>query len=272
MQQIDARRLWRADFLDAVRLLGGAAARLPYGALDPVLCGTGAAALYTGEFWAAGALEVRAADARVLGAELMALGCRWSECAPHAVRGFWHSKLDVAITIIDDLQAVTPGERANILTVTPEAKGAVGFAEPGLQVIGIEDLIVEHILCWLEQGAPAGDALMMIQMLIGLGEAGVCGRFRAAYLHRRLAWQTDGEVVLEPSLDYRLETRARRAISLAEMQVVIATWRACYGLSFGAADRRIRNRNGSQERGGRRPVTAANIIPFAAAPLGRWSP
>lgn len=202
----------------------------------------------------------------------MALGCQWSERPPHAVRGYWHPELDVAITITDDLQAVTPGERANILTVTLGAEGAAGLAEPGLQVIGIEDLIVEHIPCWLGQGAPAGDALMMIQILVGLGEAGACGRFRAAYLHRRLAWQTNGEVVLEPSPDYRLETRARRAISLAEMQAVIATWRACYGLSFGAADRQVHNRNGSPERGGRGPVTAANIIPFATAPLGRWFP
>jgi len=39
MQHPFDQALWRANFIDALRLVGEAAARLPVGASDPILCG-----------------------------------------------------------------------------------------------------------------------------------------------------------------------------------------------------------------------------------------
>ena len=78
MQHPFDQALWRASFIDALRLVGEAAARLPVGASDPILCGEFAVELYTGGLWATDDLELYVVQPRLLTAELFAVGFRWS--------------------------------------------------------------------------------------------------------------------------------------------------------------------------------------------------
>ncbi|MGA9866555.1 MAG: hypothetical protein WBQ75_08955 [Acetobacteraceae bacterium] len=265
-----------------MQVLGRAAARLPYGVPDPVLCGAAAVALYTGAFRSACALDVRA-DARALNAELMVFGFHWRERPPDGARGLWHPELELGIDITEGVGTLTPAERSNILTVTLDA-GASEAPEPRLRVIGIEDLIVARIVRWLGQGARHGEASTVIQMLVGLGRAGIGGRLRAGYLQRRLACETADEVVLDlPTIRDGYDAGEPRATSLTAMRAVIAAWRARCGLSFddaapgdrGSSSSRgspISNRNETRRRGGERPresLVGENIVPFGVAQPGR---
>jgi hypothetical protein len=72
------RTVWRASFIDALHLVGAAAARLPVGATDPVLCGEAAVELYTGGLWATDDLDLHVTQPRLLIAELFAMGFRWT--------------------------------------------------------------------------------------------------------------------------------------------------------------------------------------------------
>ena len=78
MQHSYDKTLWRARFTDALQLIGEAAARLPVGASDPILCGESAVELYTGGLWATDDLELYIAQPRLLTAELFAVGFRWT--------------------------------------------------------------------------------------------------------------------------------------------------------------------------------------------------
>jgi hypothetical protein len=99
---------------------------------------------------------------------------------------------------------------------------------------------------------------------------------RAGYLHRRLAWETRGEVVLEDLLPDRAgeDDAASRIISLTRMQALINAWRARRGFSF---DRprlqfsRERRQQGARQmpsdddewgRAGGPRASAANVIPL----------
>ena len=64
-------------------------------------------------------------------------------------------------------------------------------------------------------------------MLGELGRNGVGGRLRSGYLHRRLAWETCGEVVFEDLWPDRAGEAepAPRMISLTRMQALINGWR-----------------------------------------------
>ena len=64
MQHVSTGTIWRVNFVNALRSLGMAVARLPFGVPDPVICGTTAVELYTGGLWSISNLEVLAADAR----------------------------------------------------------------------------------------------------------------------------------------------------------------------------------------------------------------
>ena len=282
MQLHDEGPPWRANFVGALQVLAKAAARLPYGVPDPVLCGAAAMALYTGGFWPACALEVRA-DARALNAELIALGFYWRERPPHGVQGLWHPELELGIDIVESAGSLAPAERSNLLTVTLDADGS-DTREKRLRVIGIEDLITTQIVRWLGQGARHGEASTAIQMLVGLGQAGIGGRFRAGYLHRRLARETAGEVVLDlPAIRSGCVGGEPRATSLATMRALIATWRALCGLSFDSAALRdrawwsgscgspINDRNEMRRVGdiAGKSLMVANVIPFGAARPGR---
>jgi hypothetical protein len=51
MHEPDAPDFWRKDFVAALRLIGSAAARLPFGVPEPVLGGLAAMELYSGGLW-----------------------------------------------------------------------------------------------------------------------------------------------------------------------------------------------------------------------------
>ena len=87
---LDDHALWRDNFVGALQLLGLAAARLPVGVPDPILCGASAVALYTGDLWPVDELQVIAADTRPLTAELFAAGFRWTQRPLYLGRGLWH--------------------------------------------------------------------------------------------------------------------------------------------------------------------------------------
>ena len=96
---------WRANFLDALRLLGQAVTRLPFGIPDPVLGGAAAVELYTGSLWPAATLELLTVAAGPLIAELFAVGFRWGRPG-HASGGVWHPKLQTGIEIAEHRAAM----------------------------------------------------------------------------------------------------------------------------------------------------------------------
>jgi hypothetical protein len=87
MAHTEDQARWRGSFLQALQIVGKAAARLPLGVPDPVLCGGSAVDLYTGGLWAPPEVELLAAQPRPVRAELMALGFHWTERPPHGERG-----------------------------------------------------------------------------------------------------------------------------------------------------------------------------------------
>src|SRR5271165_83053 len=113
MHEPDAPDSWRKDFVAALRLIGSAAARLPYGVPDPVLGGQAAIELYSGGFWPpTRQVELLTADARRLQAELMETGFRPDECSPTDARNLWHPTIDRGVSI-----AVRPPVDANVVAV-----------------------------------------------------------------------------------------------------------------------------------------------------------
>jgi hypothetical protein len=90
-------------------------------------------------------------------------------------------------------------EQSNTMTVTIDV-GPTGPAQTklvSLKVVGIEDLLVEQVGGWLRDRAAVGEAAAKLQALVGLARERVGGPLRAGYLQRRLAWETDGQVVYE---------------------------------------------------------------------------
>src|SRR3954454_20645769 len=127
----------RANFIGTLGLLGQAVMRQPYGVPDPVLCGDSAVELYTGGLCTADCLEVFAADARSLTAELFAAGFRWTQ--RRIGRGLWHPDLRIGMNIIE---MVAPGGLADLLnqlTVVIDLghTGPAGGELVSLKVIGI---------------------------------------------------------------------------------------------------------------------------------------
>ena len=100
MHEPDALDFWRKDFVAALRLIGWAAARLPYGMPEPVLGGQAAVELYSGGLWPpTRQVELLTTDASRLRAELMEMGFRADECSPSDARNLWHPTIDRCITI-----------------------------------------------------------------------------------------------------------------------------------------------------------------------------
>jgi hypothetical protein len=65
----------------------------------------------------------------------------------------------------------------------------------------------------------------------------VAGPFRSAYLQRRLAQQTGGEVVLKPSLaPHSLDDPTPRMTSLSSIGRLVRSWRAKRNLPVQAPD------------------------------------
>ena len=244
---------WQRNFVATLQLLARAATRQPLGHPDPVLCGAAAVRLYTGDLWSAGCIEVFATEPRTLITELFAAGFRWTGRPKVADRGLWHPELQIGIDVIDPVQRGLVQE-SNTLTVALDL-GVTATADQelvSLKVVGIEDLIVEEAACMWRHGAPSGEAAARAYVLAGLGRAGVGGRLRAGYLHRRLAWETRGEVVLEDLWPDRAgeDDAASRMISLTRMQALINAWQVRRGFMFDR--RRPQFPRGRSEKGARK--------------------
>jgi hypothetical protein len=276
MQQARHRTPWRNNFLSALELLAQASARLPFGVPDPVLWGASAVELYTGGLWPAADIEVVGSDARLLTSELFAIGFRWSDRPRHAERGLWHPDLEIGIDLIEARAAPSVAEQSNMLVVVLDLDPSGPVDEASLKVVGLEDLIAQQVGCWFRDGAPSGTLAAQVQALVGLGQNGVVGPFGASYLQRRLARETDGEVVVEVPWpeEGRGPMRARRTTSLTRMQARIGLWRDYYGLSSDPAYSQdltmqrdglvpsVWYQNDLPGRGGRFELPSAVILPF----------
>jgi hypothetical protein len=137
---------------------------------------------------------------------------------------------------------------------------------------------VEQVRDCLKDRTPAGKAGLRLQALVGLGQEGVGGGFRAGYLRCRLTRETGGEVVLEAlsPRDWWGQVPAPRVMTLICMQAVIMAWRNRWGLSCDTPDstgegrkgvysNRINlGRNDQQGRAGWSGSGLENIVPFDA--------
>ena len=97
-------------------------------------------------------------------------------------------------------------------------------AQASLKAIGIEDLIAAQVVGCSMLRTPFSEAASLTRVLVGLAREGVGGRFRAGYLHRRVAWDTDGAVVLERELSGEAVEcdLAPRFTTLTRMQALIS--------------------------------------------------
>ena len=275
---LDDHALWRDNFGGALRLLGLAAARLPFGVPDPILCGASAVALYTGDLWPVDEIQVVAADARPLTAELFAVGFRWTRRPLHLGRGLWHPQLQIGADVIEDHALSASAEFLNVLSVTvdwPLAERA-GDKLASIKVIGIEDLIMEQATDWLARRMPTSEVATKSGVLVTLAQSGVGGRFRGEYLQRRLAWETNGEVAFDasPSRDDLADDTALRMTMLTRMQTLINAWHLRHGFAFRASNLRLargsrgdrilenRNQNDEARRAGTSSLVSANVVPF----------
>jgi hypothetical protein len=276
MPKVDHRTHGRTDFPEALKLLALAGSRLPFGVPDPVLSGAGAVHLYTGGLWSSGDLEVLAADARALTAELFAVGFRWSRRPFRATPGLWHPELRIGVDIVEISDTSGIAEPSHQLRLAIDRERFTPTDVLSLAVIGIEDLIVQLVGCWRKDGAPSGERGDLLQALLGLGRDGVGGGFDIGYLRRRLAHETNGDVVIETvGLEAgRAQIGGLRTIGLAEMHALIRAWRVRHGLpsnAQGATDfdgssrlllRSVDQRFGTWGRDGWSGSSSQPIVPF----------
>jgi hypothetical protein len=275
---LDDHALWRDNFVGALQLLALAAARLPFGIPDPILCGASAVTLYTGDLWPVDELRVIAADTRPLTAELFAVGFRWTQRPLYLGEGLWHPQLRIGADVIEDHVSLASAEFLNVLSVTGDwpLAARLGGELASIKVIGIEDLIVEQATEWLARRMPTSEVATKSGVLVNLAQSGVGGRFRGAYLQRRLAWETNGEVAFDasPFRDDLAEGSAPRMTTLTRMQTLINAWHLRHGFAFDAASSRTargsrRNRtlenryqNDEARRAGTSSFESANVVPF----------
>jgi hypothetical protein len=261
-----------------LRLLGQAVTRLPFGVPDPILCGASAVALYTGDLWPVGELQVIAADTRPLIAELFAAGFRWTQRPLYLGRSLWHHQLQIGADVIEDHALLASAEPLNAFSVTVDwpLAARVGGELASIKVIGIEDLIVEQVADWLARRVSTGEVATKSGVLATLAQSGVGGRFRGEYLQRRLAWETNGEVAFDasPSRDDLADDEAPRMTTFTRMQTLINTWHLRHGFAFRASnsrlargsrgDRTLENRyqNDKARRAGTSTLVSANVVPF----------
>jgi hypothetical protein len=274
----DDNALWRHSFVGALRLLGQAVTRLPFGVPDPILCGASAVALYTGDLWSVGELQVIAADTRPLTAELFAAGFRLTQRPLYLGRGLWHPQLQIGADVIEDHASLASAESLNVLTVTddwPLAERGRGELA-SIKVIDIEDLIAEQAADWLARRMPTGEVTTKSWVLVALAQRGVGGRFRGEYLQRRLAWETNGEVAFDasPAKDDLADDTAPRMTTLTRMQTLINALHLPHGFAFHASNsglargsrgaRTIKNRfqNDEARRAGTSSLVSVHVVPF----------
>jgi hypothetical protein len=112
--------------------------------------------------------------------------------------------------------------------------------------------------------------------LVTLAQSGVGGRFRGAYLQRRLAWETNSEVAFDasPSKDDLADDTAPRMTTLTRMRTLINAWHLRHGFAFDAPssrpargshrNRTLENRyqNDEARRAGTSSFESANVVPF----------
>src|SRR5271166_5882734 len=275
MQHPCNQTLWRASFIDALQLVGEAAAVLPVGASDPVLCGESAVELYTGGLWATDDLELYVRQPRLLTTELFGVGFRWTHDPRHAGRGLWHPELRMGVRIINDRAPLGPAELTNLLTIAMDLE-RVELVRRSLKVIGIEDVIAEQVVSWRTHRVPSAQATTRIQALIALARRGIGGPFRAGYLQRRLAHDTGGEVAFEPTWpgEGTEQGTVPRTMALSSVRTVAYAWCVTSGFAFDRAQphaprgprkrsgKSIRHGNGEAGREGGSGIVPARIIPF----------
>ena len=185
--------LWRENFIDALRLVGQASARLPFGVPDPVLHGSSATELYTGGLWSAADLDLYTLEPRPLIAELFGMGFRWAERPRSGGSGLWHPQLQIGINIGSGGAPSDSAELSNVLTVINDLD-LEQRAQASLKVIGIEDLIAEQVVVCLMLRTPFSETASLTRVLVALAREGVGGPFRAGYLQRRVTWDTDSAI------------------------------------------------------------------------------
>ena len=222
MPHVIRRTLWRASFINALQLVGQASARLPFGVPDPVLRGSSAIELYTGGLWSAADLDLYTLEPGPLIAELFGLGFRWAERPERGGRGLWHPELHIGINIGSGVAPADIAELSNVLIVINDLD-LEQHAQASLKAIGIEDLIAAQVVGCSMLRTPFSEVASLTRVLVGLAREGVGGRFRAGYLHRRVAWDTDGAVVLESELSGEAVEcdLAPRFTTLTRMQALI---------------------------------------------------
>jgi hypothetical protein len=263
--------MWRAKFIDALHLVSEAAARLPVGGSDPILCGESAIELYTGGLWTTNVVALYCSQPRLLTAELFAVGFRWSYGSRDCRRGLWHPELQVAVKIADDRAPLGPAELINLLALSLDAKhpDRVGTL---LYVSGIEDVIMEQVALWRSRRVSSSCATMWVQILVALAGCGVGGPFRAGYLRRRLAHDTGGEVAFDtkwPAEGSEYDTTPR-TMAISSMATVINTWCIARGFAVERAPHhrheRLGNRTGRHDNDGGREggsgAVSGWVIPF----------
>ena len=278
MHEVTNRYHWRRSFLEALRLLAQASARLPFSVPDPVLYGDAAVELYTGSLWSAATLDVICANARQLTAELFVAGFRWSDRPRHVARGLWHADLQIGVDIIEALEPPSAAEQVNWLWVAVDLEPSVPGNDSYLKAIGIEDLIVRQAGYWIGDGAARGEVATRLSALVGLARQGVCGPLRTGYLRRRLAREAHEDVVIGwiPGDESWAQSVAPRTMSLTEMHARIDVWRDRNGLlpaalnageqgRLGDANRRTQVRNNAPSGRGRTEGSSAKILPFDVA-------
>jgi len=277
MRHVIRRALWRENFIDALRLVGQASARLPFGVPDPVLHGSSAIELYTGGLWSAADLDLYTLEPRPLLAELFGMGFRWAERPRSGGRGLWHPEVHIGINIFSGGASSDLAKLSNVLTVINDLD-LEQRVQSSLKVIGIEDLIAAQVGGCSMLRTPYSEAASLTQVLIALAREGVGGRFRAGYLQRRVAWDTDGAVVLEEEVSGQTVEceSAPRCAGLSRMQALIGSWHVRCGFSFDrprlAAEclphekttQTDRHHNEEQGRAGGTSALVQNIIPFDA--------
>jgi hypothetical protein len=276
--------VWRQNFVEALHLLGQAVGRLPIGIPDPVLCGAAAIELYTGGLWSTPTLTLRTIAARSLRGVLFEVGFRLRQSSPASARGLQHPVLKIGIDLVEE--NATPGTAlTNVVRVAIDRRiaAAPGGEPVSVKVVGVEDLIVEEVVNWLALKGASEDVAAQLRVLAELGQEGVGGGFRADYLERRLARETDGEVVLGRTSRTAVDANVTvpRTIALSEMQGLIHIWRTRCGFSCANGTSRascrqdmsrvspFRGRARVLGRAGGPTAVSSNVIPFdiAAAAL-----
>lgn len=279
MQHTAECPVWRQNFVEALHLLGQAADRLPIGIPDPVLCGAAAIELYTGGLWSTATLTLRTIAAHLVTRELFEVGFRLRQSSPALARGLQHPELKIGIDFVEDDATPKAALTTNVVRVAIDRRiAAPAEGEPvSVKVVGVEDLIVKEAINWL--ALRGEEVAARLGVLAELGQEGVGGGFRADYLERRLARETDGEVMLSKTSRRTVGANATvpRTIALSEMQELIHIWRTRCGFSCiddtSRAPHRqsmsrvpsLRGRARISGRAGGPTVVSSNVVPFDIA-------